>query len=93
MDNLTIDAMSARKHGVSYGKYMASKIIQKAEPPKEPEPTGKFKRECPICGASFVTNRSNKITCSFKCSEQRNRNKAYENYCKERDSRAKAMGK
>ena len=66
MDQLTKDAVAARKAGMTYGKYMATKnptVIVR-------EPEG-YKHTCLFCGKEFyIKHKKLRKYCSDLCREQ-----------------------
>lgn len=63
-DQLDIDSTAAIKAGMSYGKYMATKIPVEII---QPEPQG-VRRECQLCGAVFYHyGRRERKYCSDRC--------------------------
>lgn len=84
MDQLSEDCMAARKAGLSYGRYMATKYNPnkpKPEPKPKPKPDPRIEdggRECIICGAKFYSWVHNKLCCSDQCSKEYNRLKTNE---------------
>lgn len=69
MDQLTEDAVDARKKGMSYGKYMAMKH-QERKPQKEAagEPVKKTVY-CAICGAVIQNAVRNQKYCTGECAD------------------------
>jgi hypothetical protein len=84
MDRLTEDCVAARKTGLSYGQYMATKHKLKPEQKTKAEPKHDHTRKpfqklapgervCIVCGNKFYTCISHKLCCSKVCSKERNR--------------------
>jgi hypothetical protein len=69
MDNTSMDAVLARKAGMSYGQW---KILHPETAPKKAERKMKYHRICPECGAEFDTNRVDKIYCNPDCARLKN---------------------
>ena len=70
MDQLSKDAMEARKAGLTYGKYMATKY----KPEEKPKPKPKKKKEagpkCAICGMLIPPNTHRRRYCSAVCADR-----------------------
>lgn len=72
MDKLTMDAIAARKAGMSYGKYKAAHpgtylTSVEIEPPKPPKPEP-LCRSCARCGKMLeVDAQKRKRYCSIEC--------------------------
>lgn len=82
MDNLDICLREAKKHGLSYGEYMAAVGDGKYTPPippkKDPGPDPRAIK-CRYCQQLFVPNRYQRYCsddCRDKMAEQRYRQKA-----------------
>lgn len=89
MDKLTLDAICARRKGMTYGQYMATfggktQVKEKEKPAEKP---CRYEKTCVICGKTFRTNLSVKITCGEKCAAERNRQRNLENERKRREER------
>ena len=70
MDQLTEDAVDARKKGMSYGKYMAMKQQeQDKERMPEKEKTDKKTVLCAICGAVIQNAVRNQKYCTGECAD------------------------
>lgn len=69
MDNLARNAMSARKAGMTYGKWKALQPIVKVE-----RPLDEMECVCQFCGNTFVKKtRQRRKYCDFICSNQAGR--------------------
>lgn len=96
MDKLTLDAICARRKGMTYGQYMAefggeNRAKEQEKPAEKP---CRYEKTCVVCGETFKTNNSLKITCGAKCAAERNRVRSLENERKKRKERknGKTMG-
>lgn len=72
LDNLTLDAIEAEKHGMSYG-YWKSQNQSPREAPhlkKQKPKTDKKEHTCPVCGKTFYTTSHVKIYCSMDCQRE-----------------------
>lgn len=77
---LSEDAINARYHNISYGKYMANiKKVHIFEKPKEEPPKGK-KLICPVCNKEFYSARWNKVYCSDECKMKHDSKEQYRKY-------------
>lgn len=65
MDQLSKDAMAARRRGLSYGQYMAQKE-QKPPPVRYPKKKPAAEKKCVICGQPLTPGRRKKF-CSDEC--------------------------
>lgn len=96
MDKLTLDAICARRKGMTYGQYMAAfggeNRAKEKEKEKSAEKPWRYEKTCVICGKLFKTNMSLKITCGAKCAAERNRQKNLENERKRRKERGTIEG-
>ena len=66
MDNLALNAMLAKKAGLSYGKWKAMQPIVEIKQPEIPE--GSLK--CPGCGKLFIKRNKKQIYCEVECQRQ-----------------------
>lgn len=80
MEQLTEDAVAARKEGLTYGQYIAK--FKPPEPPAERYPKKKAQAakatapaeqksvvRCAICGAEIPNAKRNRKYCSAECSD------------------------
>lgn len=83
MDNLALDAMDARRAGMSYGKYkamhpntMAANEARLAETPPPKKPRRKkppvYEVVCGYCGKTFYTANLQRKYCSDTCKSKLN---------------------
>ena len=71
MDRLTMNAMLAKQHGMSYGQWKALHYNPDIVIPKKEEDLGEFATTCINCGR--VTMRKNfrkRLYCDARCGEQ-----------------------
>lgn len=70
MDQLSKDAAAARKAGLTYGKYMATKY----KPEEKPKPKQKKKTaegpKCVLCGMLIPPNTHRRRYCSAACADR-----------------------
>ena len=70
MDQLSKDAAAARRAGLSYGRYMATKY----QPQEKPKPKAKKKKEegpkCVLCGTPIPPYSQRRLYCSAACADR-----------------------
>ena len=85
MDQLSIDAMEARRLGLSYGKYIA--LYRPEKPPAVRYPKMRSNGEilCAQCGSPIVNGSNRKKYCSQDCADEARRLQR-QNICKDTES-------
>ena len=71
MDQLTLDCIAARRAGLTYGQYIATKPIPPAAVrfPKEAARGQEKRLVCALCGEEIPSNTKRRKYCSPKCAD------------------------
>ena len=70
MDQLSKDAADARKAGLTYGKYMATKTKQEEKPKPKPKKKPAEGPRCVICGMLIPPKTHRHRYCSAVCADR-----------------------
>ena len=85
LDQLTEDALEARKCGMTYGKYKASQQPVKIEPREEKPLVGTETKICEYCGCEYIPDdRRKRRTCGAYCRKLLQSREMREKYYKDR---------
>ena len=71
MDQLTLDCIAARRAGLSYGQYIATKPTPPAAVrfPKQGARGQEKRKVCILCGGEIPSNVKRRKYCSPKCAD------------------------